>query len=308
MREQKDYPEWLLWGVVIVWGANYVIGKWGMRGFDPLTFTVIRFAAATPVLFVVLYLLEKDIRIKPKDCLGMAVIGLVGIAVYQTLFMATVKYASATNASLLLAISPVFTAIFAWMAGQESLGSKGRLGSILAFTGVSIVILFGVNQLATGWGVWFGDLLGLMATAIWGLYPVLTKPMLAKYSALKTTTYSALFGTLFLLLAVLPRMQQIKLQGIPAVSWVSLLYSIGPVTVYGLVAWYHGISKVGANKVMVYMYMIPLVAVVSAVLMLGERMHLMQFVGAAAIFAGIGLVRKDKAKPTGRDKSRVAAL
>jgi drug/metabolite transporter (DMT)-like permease len=294
MSEQKKYREWILWCVVLAWGANYVIGKWGMIGFDPLTFTVLRFIGATPILFILLYLLEKDIRVKLKDCVGLAVIGLVGITIYQTLFMTTVKYASATNASLLLAISPVFTAIFAWMAGQESLGNKGRWGSALAFLGVTFVMLFGENRLAMGSDVWFGDLIGLLATSIWGFYPVLTKPMLAKYSALKTVTYSALFGTIFLFLAALPRLSGIQWQGIPTVAWGSLLYSIGPVTAFGLVAWYHGISKVGTNRVMAYMYLIPFVAVVTAVFFLGERMHLLQIVGAVGIFAGIRLIKQDK--------------
>jgi drug/metabolite transporter (DMT)-like permease len=61
-----------------------------------------------------------------------------------------------------------------------------------------------------------------------------------------------------------------------------------------LVAWYHGISKVGTNRVMAYMYLIPFVAVVTAVFFLGERMHLLQIVGAVGIFAGIRLIKQDK--------------
>ena len=171
----------------------------GNGGFDPLTFTVIRFVGATPILFLMLYALEKNIRIQLKDCWELALLGLIGVTIYQTLFMASVKYATATNASLMLAVSPVFTAIFAWLAGQERLGSWGRRGSALSLLGVLFVLLFGTNKLAVGWDVMRGNLIGILASSVWGLYPVLAKRMLRKYSALKTITYSSLFGMIFLL-------------------------------------------------------------------------------------------------------------
>jgi len=254
MKTNRDFPEWVLWGVVLVWGANYTIGKWGMVGFDPLTFNVVRFVGATPLLFFLLYALEKDLRIQLKDCWELAMLGLIGITLYQTLFMASVKYASATNASLMLAISPVFAAIFAWLAGQERLGSKGRLGSALSLLGVVFVLLFGTNKLAIGWDVLRGDLIAILTSSVWGLYPVLAKRMLRKYSALKTMTYASLFGTIFFLLIGFNGVLAITWSEIPFSAWGSMLYSIALVTAYGLVVWYHAISRIGANRVMAYMY------------------------------------------------------
>lgn len=294
MTTKRDFPEWALWGVVLVWGANYVVGKWGMAGFDPLTFNVIRFVGATPILFLLLFALEKNLHVRLKDCYELALIGLVGITIYQTVFMAAVKYATATNASLMLAVSPVFTAIFAWLAGQERLGAQGRLGSALSLLGVIFVLLFGTNKLAVGWDALRGDLIGLLASGIWGLYPVLAKRMLQKYSALKTITYSSLFGTIFLLVVGFRGLQTLSWSAIPLSAWGSECFSIFLVTAFGLVVWYHAISRVGANRIMAYMYAIPAVAVITAAIVLGERIHLMQIVGAVVIFWGISLVRKDK--------------
>ncbi|HEY8911269.1 MAG TPA: DMT family transporter [Desulfosporosinus sp.] len=294
MTTKKDYPEWVLWGVVLVWGANYTVGKWGMVGFDPLTFNVVRFVGATPLLFLLLYTLEKNLRIQLKDCWELAMLGLIGITVYQTLFMASVKYATATNASLMLAISPVFTAIFAWLAGQERLGPKGRLGSALSLLGVVFVLLFGTNKLALGWDVIRGDLIAILASSVWGLYPVLAKRMLRKYSALKTMTYASLFGTLFFLVIGLNRVLALPWSEIPFLAWGSLLYSIALVTAFGLVVWYHAISRIGANRVMSHMYAVPVVAVITAAILLKEQIHLMQGVGAAVIYVGICMIRKDK--------------
>lgn len=290
----SKFSDWAILGVVLVWGANYVVGKYGMRGFDPITFNALRFLGATPILFLLLYFLEKDISVKHQDIWRLAWLGLVGVAIYQCLFMASVKYASATNASLILAASPVFTAMFAQIAKQERLGRKGWRGSFLALVGVVLVIIFSNNKLATGWNVWRGDLFGIVASAVWGLYPVLAFNTLRRYSALKTMTYASLFGTLFLLILGYTGIKHVQWDSVPAEAWFSLFFSVGPVTVYGLVVWYHKIAKVGANRVMAYMYAVPAVAVVTAALLLGEKIHLMQIGGAIIIFMGIHLVRKDK--------------
>ena len=274
--------------------ANYTVGKWAMDGFDPLTFTVIRFAGATPLLFILLYALEKNLHIELKDCWELAMLGFIGITIYQTLFMASVKYATATNASLMLAISPVFTAIFAWLAGQEKLGLKGRVGSALSLLGVVFVLLFGTNKLAVGWDVIRGDLIAILASSVWGLYPVLARRMLQKYSALKTMTYSSLFGTIFLLIVGLNGVLALTWSEIPFAAWGSMFYSIALVTVFGLVVWYHAINRIGANRVMAHMYAVPAVAVITAAIILREQVHLMQGVGAVVIYIGISMIRKDK--------------
>jgi drug/metabolite transporter (DMT)-like permease len=307
MNTKKDFPEWVLWGVVLVWGSNYVVGKWGMNGFDPLTFNVVRFVGATPLLFLLLYSLEKNLRIQLKDCWELAMLGFIGITIYQTLFMASVKYATATNASLMLAISPVFTAIFAWLAGQERLGPRGRWGSALSLLGVIFVLLFGTNKLALGWNVIRGDLIAILASSVWGLYPILAKRMMRKYSALKTMTYASLFGTIFLLAIGLNRVQALTWSEIPFIAWGSMLYSIVLVTAFGLVVWYHAINRIGANRVMAYMYAIPAVAVITAAIILREQIHLMQVLGAVVIFLGISMIRKDKIEvPRNKDLVEIA--
>lgn len=73
-----------------------------------------------------------------------------------------------------------------------------------------------------------------------------------------------------------------------------MLYSIALVTAFGLVVWYHAINRIGANRVMAYMYAVPAVAVITAAIILREQVHLMQGIGAVVIYIGISMIRKDK--------------
>ena len=75
-------------------------------------------------------------------------------------------------------------------------------------------------------------------------------------------------------------------------SWGSLAYSIVFATIFGLAMWYVGISKIGSTKVMVYMYLVPLFAVIFAAVTIGEQINLMQLVGGLIIFIGLYVVKR----------------
>ena len=74
-------------------------------------------------------------------------------------------------------------------------------------------------------------------------------------------------------------------------SWGSLAYSIVFATIFGLAMWYVGISKIGSTKVMVYMYLVPLFAVIFGVT-IGEQINMMQLVGGLIIFIGLYVVKR----------------
>ena len=115
--------EWLLVSVALVWGANYTIGKYGVAFMSSIQFNSLRFLVASPVLLLITFIMERSLRIERKDWLRLVAVGIVGTTMYQTMFMLSVKYTSATNASLLIAMSPIFTGILAVLHKQERFSS-----------------------------------------------------------------------------------------------------------------------------------------------------------------------------------------
>ena len=94
-------------------------------------------------------MMERSLRIERKDWLRLVAVGIVGTTMYQTMFMLSVKYTSATNASLLIAMSPIFTGILAVLHKQERFSMKVQIGSIVAFIGAAFVLLTGHTGGAT---------------------------------------------------------------------------------------------------------------------------------------------------------------
>lgn len=289
---RKYYIELLLWLVVTIWAGNYTVAKFGVREFSPLVFTAIRFLIATPLLLILLKRLEGGLNFARAELPRIIAIGIVGIVLYHTTFMAAIKYTSATNMALALGLSPIFSALLGAVTGQERLKFSGLLGCLIAFGGIFLVISFGREQSGFVSHTLYGDGLALAAGFLWGLYPILATPLLRNHSALWLTSHSAIYATLLLLIFALPELGSINLQSISLTAWSSLLYSAIPCTVLSIVVWYYGVEKIGANQVMVYMYMVPPVAIVIAMLAINEEISLLQGVGAFITVGGVVLVKR----------------
>ncbi|PDZ86334.1 DMT family transporter [Bacillus toyonensis] len=284
--------ELLILSVVMIWGINYTIAKYGLVEFTAIEFTAIRMMAAAPLLLLLTFFIEKSLYVERKDIPRLIVVSFVGIVLYQTLFMETVKYTSATNASLLISISPIFTTLFAVFLKQEKFSSRKLIGSMIAFVGAALVLVAG-HSLASSF---YGNGIGMITSICWGLYPVLAGPLIKKYSALRVTTWSALVGAIPLLLLSGPHVFVMPFHITKGMTLFALLYSIFFVTVFGLVMWYIGVQKIGASHTMVYMYITPIVAVLFAAIWANESISLQQMIGGIIIFFGLWFVKLEKVK------------
>jgi drug/metabolite transporter (DMT)-like permease len=75
-------------------------------------------------------------------------------------------------------------------------------------------------------------------------------------------------------------------------AWEALAYSTLLVAAFGFWAWQRGVSQVGANRVLIYQYLITLVGVAAGVLLLGESLTANKVLGGAVILLGVYLARR----------------
>lgn len=292
---KKFGHEFVLMSVAAIWGFNYTIGKYGVAELSPVVFNTVRFLAAAPLLLLMTYLAEGTLAVGKHHIPRLAAIGLVGITLYQSFFMLSVQYAPAAKSSLLIAASPVFSSLFALLFGKERWSWKMQLGSLVALSGTVLVLFGGSDAGGTYPHETLGIVAGLLASISWGLYPVLTAPLLEYYSAVRITAWSSAIGAIPLLLISFAQGFEGVSWKLPASVWFSLLYSVFLVTIFGLIFWYRNVGRVGPTKVMLYMYLIPVFAVLFAFVVNGEPLHPVQAVGCLVTFIGIafskGLIR-----------------
>lgn len=289
---RKSMVDLMLVAVVVIWGANYTIGKFGMQSLSPDVFTLVRFLLVIPVLLIMVKWADGSLAIRKKDIPAFMIAAMIGITLYQTLFVASLKYTTATNASLLVAMSPLFTVVIAVLRKRERLTPMLLTGSLFAVLGVILVKGMGESGFDFSLSSLKGDLIAGIASFLFGVYPYATAPLSKSYSAVKITLYTALFGALFLFLYSGLDLLEVDWGNLPAAAWWSLLYSVLPVTAYSLAAWNYGIEVLGPARAMPYMYLVPVTAILVAMVWIGETMNGWQWMGAVMILGGVFLVRQ----------------
>ncbi len=292
LRKDRIWLEIMLLTVVLIWAANQTIGKLAMREISPWIYTTLRFLLATPLMLLVLKWREGRLAFDRTALSRLILIGLVGVALYQTVFISALKYTSVTNLALMMGISPIFTVLLGAATGQEKLRGAVIGGCLVAFGGLILVLRYGPAQAGMAASSMAGDGLALAASFLWGLYPIMVMPLLKNYSGLWVTAWSAVPGTLGLLLFSGADLWALQWGTLTGIAWFGILFAAIPVTVFSLLIWYLGVERLGANQVMVYMYLVPPSSILIAYFTIGEQVGFLQLVGGAVAMLGLFLVKR----------------
>jgi drug/metabolite transporter (DMT)-like permease len=84
----------------------------------------------------------------------------------------------------------------------------------------------------------------------------------------------------------------LDLAALDGLTWAAAAYSALCSSAFGFAAWGWGVSHVGANRVLIYQYLVTLTGVSTGILLLGEDFGVGQLVGAVVILAGVYLARR----------------
>ena len=273
----------------IFWGANYAATKYAAEFVPPLLIVALRFTAGGILMICLLHILEPAERLKPKDFLPVAGLGCLGVAIGQTAFTFGVSMTSAANTGLIFATAPIWGLLLGLLLGLERPAWRGLAGVGLSILGVGIVFYEGLGTEGTSLA---GDLFVLLAAMAFGSYTVLSMPVLERHSPLTVATYSLLFGGLVVLLLSLPYLTGLEWEGVGAGAWAAVIFSAVFATAFSFSAWQTGVSRIGANRVLVYQYLITVTGVVSGIVYFGEVLGTEKLVGGAIILVGVYLARR----------------
>lgn len=283
--------------LVIVWGFNFALVKATFAELPPLVFNALRFALATVLLLLVLRQIEPEPPAFRPSWWKLFVLGVIGNGVYQLLFILGLERTTAGNSSLILATVPLFVALFEAALGIDRLSKRTWAGIVLAFAGI-LLLVGGTGEISLSSRTIVGDVLIVMCTISWSAYTVFSRPLLTQMSPLRLTAVTMALGTPLLILAAVPQMIELNWAGVSWRSWAALAFSAALAIAFGYVVWYTSVQIVGSTRTAVYSNLIPVVALISAWLLLGERISPLQGTGAAVVLAGVSLARSPSLPPS----------
>ncbi len=282
-------------GLVIIWGVNFAIVKAALDVMSPLVFNSLRMGTAAVILLIVLRA-GGPLRILRREWLPLLALGTLGHTLYQVLFISGIARTTAGNSALILAMVPLFVAILGALLNLDTLTSRTWSGIVLAFGGL-FVLIGGGGTLRIDAQTIAGDLLMLACTICWAAYTVFSRPLLAWMSPLRLTALTMLLGVPILVLVSLPELLAQPWDRITGPAWAAVAYSAVFAIAIGYVIWYRSVQRVGGARTAVYSNLIPIVALITAWLLLGERLTLLQAAGAAVVLVGVWMARSIRQEP-----------
>ena len=257
--------------------------------------SALRFGVASVVLLVLLRLREGSVGVPLRDFAGMAVVGILGFGLYQVFWTTGLQSISAGDSALLIAATPVLTALLAVVAGSDTLTPGKLAGALISFTGVAIVIAGG--QALTLGASLVGEVLTLGAALCFAIYTSFGAPILRRHSPLRTTAWTMTAGSLFLLPIGGAQLAAADLGAVPLAAWTAVAYSAVLPAALSNVIVFHGVKLLGPTRITAYQFLVPAFAVVMAAAFLQESVRAAQIVGGIVIVAGILVTRSGSATP-----------
>jgi drug/metabolite transporter (DMT)-like permease len=219
-------------------------------------------------------------------------LGLLGYIVYQLSFIIGINNTLAGNGALIMASTPLWTASFGHVFRFEHLRGAAWLGLTTCLVGTAIVVFGGSQEINFASATFFGNVMMLLASAMWGAYTAFSKPVLHKLSPSSLAFLGLLFALPILISLAVPYWDGVAWGKVDAWVWLAILFSGGLSTGLTIVIWNTAIKTVGAAQTAVYSNLVPFVAVLASVVLLEEGIGAAQIVGGVLIIGGLILTRR----------------
>jgi len=259
----------------------------------PLTYVGLRFSLAAAG-FLVIYLLPNSKVKWPRGRMiwqRSTILGIFGTALPMMSFVGSLQYLSSGVTSVLLTTSPAFTVLLAhFLLPDEKLTFRKGFGVILAFIGALLLTLRGESGLANmaqanpiGYVLVFT---GILSASIMGIY---MRKNMQEYNTVEVATIRMIVAAL----VVIPLafwLYRFDVSQVNSTGWAVVFYAAIAGTFFAMMLDFSNIVNFGATISALVTFVIPVVAVISGALLLGEQTTSGMLVGMVLVILGIGFI------------------
>ena len=272
---------------IMIWGTTFISTKILLADFTPIEILFFRFFLGLLVL-IIIYPKRLKIKDKKQEIL-FAAAGLCGICLYYLLENIALTYTMASNVGVIISVAPFFTAVLShvFLKTEEKLKPQFVVGFVVAMIGICL-ISFNGNELELNP---IGDILAIVAAFVWAVYSLLTRKISGYgYNTIQITRRIFAYGILFIIPFLFVFDFSLDVQKFVKPEYaLNLIYLGLGASALCFVTWNYAVKVLGAVKTSVYIYIVPVITVVTSVIVLKEEVTWMATVGIGLTLIGLFL-------------------
>ena len=273
--------------VALCWSGSWTAGKLGVGAVPPIELSAIRFGAAGLIMLAIARATGASLGLARWKLLLVA--AFFGIFAYNALVFVGLTLGPASDGAVLVpTLNPVLTVFLATFLGERLTRNKVA-GIACATIGAFIVVVSAQSGTAVSSQRLLGDLLMLGGAACWSVYATLGTITTRSGSPLGVTAVASLAGAAMLFPFGFLEQGYRDVPTWPASAWLDIGYLVVFATIVGFVLFYWAVRRFGAGLASMVSYLVPVFALVQAVLVLGEHPTPVEVVGGGVILLGVRL-------------------
>lgn len=282
---------------IVIWGTTFIATKLLLHTFQPVEILFLRFMIGYLALWIAF---PRKLSTKKGQEKYFILAGICGVTLYFLLENIALTYTLASNVGVIVAVSPFFTALCTRITSKEhKLNRNFFIGFLLAMTGVYLISTNGKSVFEIHP---IGDLLALLAALVWAMYSTLTKKISEfHYDVIPMTRRIFFYGLLCMVPALFlfdfhPQMSDFM----QVEAWMNLLFLGLGASALCFVTWNTALKILGSVRCSVYIYLVPVITVVTSMLVLQEEVTMYTWIGIGLTLMGLVLSQIKKGNQDGK--------
>lgn len=267
---------------IFFWSMAYVLTRIALKHFSAFPLGFLRYFIASCTLLNFVFATKMDPP-KRSDLKWFLAAGAAGFFLYMLFFNKGCETVTASTSSVIIAMVPVMTALFARYIHGERLNRCQWAAILMEFTGVALLTLMN-GVLTVDKGIFWL----LLAAVTLSMYNLLQRKLTKVYTALQTTSFSIFAGTLMLGFFAPAGVKEVLAAPAGMLLILAILGVFSSAAAY--VSWAKALSKAKkASSVGNYMFITPLLASLMGFVLAGEKPDLTTVAGGSLILAGMAV-------------------
>lgn len=272
---------------IAVWATAFPFSKIALQHVDSLTLSVARVVGGAMLMLIIGVVKGLQIPTSWREWGLYIVLGMTGNFVYQVVFNQGLLTIPAATSSIIMALTPMTTALMALVVYKDYMKPIGWLFTITAFAGVAVIILWN-GPINVPMGA-FWTLFGMILFAI---YNIINRGLSLKgHDPITVATWSMFTGAIMALPFVSQSVANIVVA--PVSTWLAIMYLACFSSALGFVFWSYALEHAErVSDVTNFMYLSPVVAAIVAAFLLEEYPNMGLYIGAPIILGSLYMFNK----------------